>query len=130
MFSICSLYVHYMFTICSLYVHYMFTICSQYVHYMLTICSLYVHYMFTICSLYVHYMFTICSQYVHNLFTIYSLLQRERKPALQKDLLYLSSYLQTPDNLFIARTLKEDQPLRLPVNLLFYTGKLNDFHYM
>ena len=47
-----------MFTICSLYVHYMFTICSLYAHYMFTICSLYVHYMFTICLLHVHYIFT------------------------------------------------------------------------
>ena len=39
MFTICSLYVHYMFTIYSLYVHYMFTI----VHY----CSLYIHHMAT-----------------------------------------------------------------------------------
>ena len=72
-----------MFTICSLYIHYVSTICSRYVlrweqhTYLLstpvitkwifkfTICSLYVHYIFTICSLYVHYMFTICSLYVH-----------------------------------------------------------------
>ena len=87
MFTICSLFVHYMFTICSLYVHYMFTISSQYVHNMVTICSLYlhyiftiyslyslyIHYMFTICSLYVHYMFTICSLYVHYMFIICSL---------------------------------------------------------
>ena len=51
MFTICSLYVHYMFTICSLYVHYMFTICSLYVCYMFTKCSRYVHCIFNICSL-------------------------------------------------------------------------------
>ena len=68
LFTICSLYVHYMFTICSvkvslykkLYIsiHYMFTVCSLYVHYMFTICSLYVHCIFTVCSLYVRYTFT------------------------------------------------------------------------
>ena len=31
-FTICSLYAHFMFTICSLHVHYMFTVCSLYVH--------------------------------------------------------------------------------------------------
>ena len=41
-----------MYTICTLYVHYMYTICTLYVHYLYTICTLYVHYMFTICSLY------------------------------------------------------------------------------
>ena len=55
MFTICSLYVHYMFTICSLYVHYMFTILFTI---LLTVCSLYVHYIF-------NYMFTIYSLYAH-----------------------------------------------------------------
>ena len=71
-FTMCSLYVHYMFTICSLHVHFMFTSCSLYVHYTFTVCSLHVHYIFTICSLYVHYMFTICSLHVHYMFTICS----------------------------------------------------------
>ena len=68
MFTICSLYVHYMFTICSLYVHYKwislsYTQCDT--------CKIYKKlapltqershcirnciYLFTICSLYVHY---------------------------------------------------------------------------
>ena len=42
--------------------HCMFTICSLYVHYILTIYSLY---MFTICSLYITYKYTICSLYVY-----------------------------------------------------------------
>ena len=96
MFTVCSLYVHYIFTMCSLYIHYMFTICSLCIHYMFTIYSLYttfsriklLHqlgklpatrllstslYLFTICSLYVHYMFTmftVCSLYVYYIFTI------------------------------------------------------------
>ena len=80
MFTICSLYVHYMFAIYSLCIHhiftmfhYMFTECSLNVHYILTISSLDLHYMFTIYSLYVHYIFTRCSLYIHCMFTIYSL---------------------------------------------------------
>ena len=69
-FTIHSLYVHYMFTICPVYVHYMFTICPVYVHYMFTVCSLYFCYIFTIYSLYIHNMFTISSVYVHCMFTI------------------------------------------------------------
>ena len=84
MFTICSLYIHYILTICSLYIYYLvcliqveslrlrqwrrffyspgiFTICSLYVHYILTIYSLYTHHIFTICSLYTHYELTIYS---------------------------------------------------------------------
>ena len=61
-----------MFTICSLYVHYIFTICSLYVQYIFTICLLYIHYMFTIYSLYVYYIFTICLLDIHCKFIRYS----------------------------------------------------------
>ena len=60
------------FTICSLYIHYIFTVCSQYVHNIPTIYSLYVHYMPTIYSLYVHYITIIYSL----LFTIWKLKER------------------------------------------------------
>ena len=91
MFTIYSLYAHYMFTICSLYVHYMakklvakiyhkritgqFTryqiqlvFPKEYAHYTFTISSLYIHNMFNIYSLYDHYMFTIYSSYVYHVF--------------------------------------------------------------
>ena len=38
----------------------MFTVYSLYIHYIFTIYSLYIHYIFTIYSLYIHYIFTIC----------------------------------------------------------------------
>ena len=72
-FTAYSLHFHYMFTTYSLYIHCIFTICSLYIHYMFTVYSLYIHHMFTICSLYIHYIFTIYSLYIHNMFTIYSL---------------------------------------------------------
>ena len=34
MFTVYSLYVHYMFTVCQLYVQCIFTICSLYVHFL------------------------------------------------------------------------------------------------
>ena len=99
MFTICSLYIHYIFIKCSLcmkdpvsflrnflpwsFAALSFIVCwcgklkftsqlsqlSLYVHNMFTICSLFVLYLFTICSLYVHYLFTICSIYIHYIFT-------------------------------------------------------------
>ena len=53
-----------MFTIYSVYIHYIFTIYSQNVHYIFTIYSLYIRYTFTIYSLYIHYIFTIYSLYI------------------------------------------------------------------
>ena len=79
MFTICSLYVHCIvhwmcilfftnpvYSVYSLYVHYMFTTCSLYVHGMVHwTCILFFDSpgMFSVCSLYVHYMFTVCSLY-------------------------------------------------------------------
>ena len=72
-FTICSLYAHYMFTIFSLYIHYMSTLYSLDVHYMFTIWTLFIHNMFIIYSLYIHYTFTVYSLDVHWMFTIRSL---------------------------------------------------------
>ena len=44
-----------MFTIYSLYVHYIFTVCLQYIHYMFTVCSRYIRYKFTILQMTTRY---------------------------------------------------------------------------
>ena len=81
MFTICSLYIHYMFTI---YIHYIFIIYSLYIHYIFTIYSLYVQYIFTICSLYIHYIFAIFSLYIHYILTIGGLHMTSSKSCLCK----------------------------------------------
>ena len=96
MFTICSLYIHYIFTIYSLYIryiiHYKFAIWSLYGHYIFTIYLPYIHYIFNKCSLYIQ--FTTCLIYVHYRFTIKSLFGKYSYISLISFGLYVKTAIQ------------------------------------